>query len=498
MELQFQKQEVSCLQNTLCQVQNLEQTQELRVPEGMPGIGRILGCWGQVLIRGKQWQHEAVRVSGGTLVWLLYDAEEGTTPQKLETWIPFQMDWDIPANVPDGQIQVKPLLRFADARSVSAGKVLIRVGLAVLAQAWTSQTAELFRPESVPSDVELLHESIPVRLPKEAGEKAFDLEDQLTVPASVPRPEKLLYYRLTPEVTDSKVLSNKVVFRGNGNLHVLYVSEDGQLHTWDFEVPFSQYAELEGSHSTDAQSNVTLATTALELETDEEGTFHLKAGLTGQYLVEDRDTVEIVRDAWSPVRQVEVRMEELELPVVLDSRRERISAEEKINWDGDLLADAVVLADFPRQRREGDQVVLEQPGLVQLLGYDGEGRIQGMLQHLRGQHCLKMDQTAGLQAVPQEGELQTGIAGDHVSVQWEVPVQLRTMAGQGIPMVTALELGEKKEPDPARPSLILRRAGGDRLWDIAKESGSTVAAIQEANNLTGQPDPGKLLLIPVI
>ena len=66
-----------------------------------------------------------------------------------------------------------------------------------------------------------------------------------------------------------------------------------------------------------------------------------------------------------------------------------------------------------------------------------------------------------------------------------------------MPMVTQLEAGEKREPDPNRPSLVLRRANG-RLWDLARASGSTMAAIREANGLTGEPEPGKMLLIPVM
>ncbi len=497
MELQFGKQEIPCLQNVLCQVQNLEQTQELRLPEGMPEIGQILGCWGQVLIRSKQWQRDTLRLSGGTQVWLLYRPEEGTAPRKLETWIPFQMDWDIRENLPEGQMQVMPLLRFADARPVSAGKILIRVGLGVLAQGWCRQQETVFRPDEVPEDVELLKEVIPVCLPREAGEKAFDLEDHLTLPVSLPRAEKLLYFRMDPAVTDSKVLANKVVFRGKGNLHVLYVCEE-EIHSWDFELPFSQYAELEGSYSPDAQATVTMAVTSLEVETDEEGAFRLKAGLTGQYLVEDRENLELIRDAWSPVRKVEPRMGELELPVVLDQCRERLSADENTGWNVDIVADIQVLADFPRQCREADRIHLEQMGQVQMLGYDSEGKLRGFSQKLQGQISLKAEETTALLAVPLPNTVQTAAAGDGVSLQWEAPVRIRTMSGQGMIIVTGLELGEKQEPDPCRPSLILRRAGADRLWDIAKESGSTVAAILDANGLQGEPDPDRLLLIPVV
>jgi len=498
MDLQFQKQEISCLQNVLSQVQNLEQTQELRIPEGMPGVERIVGCWGQVLIRSKEWRREDIRLTGGVLVWLLYVPEDGSRPRHLETWIPFQMDWDLPRDCPDGKICVMPLLRFADARLVSAGKVLIRVSISVLARCTAENRESVYLPENVPEDVELLRQRWPLRLPKEAGEKAFELEEQLQLPPSAPQPEKLVYYRMTPAVTDQKVLANKLVFRGNGNLHMLYLCEDGQLHNWDFELPFSQYAQLEGGFSPDAQSDVTMAVTGLELEPDEEGQLRLKAGLTGQYLVDDREWVETVSDAWSPFRQIQVQQQSVNLPSVLDSRRENIYGEQTLPIQTDVVADASLLPDFPRIRREENGMTLEQSAMAQILSYDRDGQLRGTSHRMEAAGTVKADEAAELSAVALGGSMQLSDQGDSMLVRAEVPVQMVSTAGEGISMVTALALGEKQEPDPGRPSLILRRAAGDPLWDIARQSGSTVEAIRRANALDGEPEPGRMLLIPVV
>jgi hypothetical protein len=65
-------------------------------------------------------------------------------------------------------------------------------------------------------------------------------------------------------------------------------------------------------------------------------------------------------------------------------------------------------------------------------------------------------------------------------------------------MITGLELGELQQPDPRRPSLILKRTGGKSLWELAKQNGSTVTAIERANNLQTEPEAEQMLLIPVI
>ena len=94
MELQFEKTTLDCLGNLCCEVKSAEQTQEVRLGDMMGDIGKVLGCWGQVLLRGKEWRGSGMSVSGGVMVWVLYAPEDGSAPQTVETWVPFAMKWD--------------------------------------------------------------------------------------------------------------------------------------------------------------------------------------------------------------------------------------------------------------------------------------------------------------------------------------------------------------------------------------------------------------------
>jgi hypothetical protein len=64
-------------------------------------------------------------------------------------------------------------------------------------------------------------------------------------------------------------------------------------------------------------------------------------------------------------------------------------------------------------------------------------------------------------------------------------------------MLTGIEAGEAEKPDPNRPSLILCRKGNRRIWDVAKQTGSTMDTIMQANGLDAEPESSRVLLIPV-
>ena len=67
MEMQFDKIPVTYLQKLLGNLQSEEQTLEVRLPDGMPDIGRVLGTWGQVIVRGKEWNGDHMAVSCGVM-----------------------------------------------------------------------------------------------------------------------------------------------------------------------------------------------------------------------------------------------------------------------------------------------------------------------------------------------------------------------------------------------------------------------------------------------
>ena len=495
MEVQFRKESVASLKTVLQDVRNCEETLEIKLPEGMPDIGRILSAWGQPVLRSKQWRDGEIQLSGGMTVWILYVPEGEEQCRCLQGWIPFQMDWELPEETAEGTIRASLLTRFVDARAVSARKTMIRAGLSAVVQAFCPTQTEVFLPQQKEDGIEWLVHTYPMRLPKEAGEKTFSLDEDLTLPASAPEGEKLLYYRLQPEVTDQKMLGNRLVFRGNGNLHILYLSEEGRLQSWDFDLPFSQFAELQEIHSSDAQADIRFCPTNVEVELDTEGQIHLRSGLVAQYVVEDVQVLTLAEDAYAPGRDMKLQVDSLELPAILDCRKESISGQQTIPVGGGYVVDLQFLPDYPRQRISQNGVRLEVPGTVQLLHYREDGSLQGTTLRWEGSQELRANGDTTTVAMPLVPKSQ--ILPDGATVQLEVPMKLTFLGSQGVPMITGGELGDETQPDNKRPSLILKRAGEDDLWDIAKVSGSTRSAIRAANGLENDPVPGQMLIIPI-
>ena len=499
MELQFQSDTCRYLKAATREVREAELTQEVRLSDGMPDIGRVLASWGQVILRSKEWQGDLVTVSGGIMVWVLYAPEDGTPPRCVDAWVSFQLKWELPDAQKEGPVRVYPLLRFADSRNVSARKLMIRAGIAAMGEALSPAQTEIYSPSELPEDIHLLKHTYPVRLAKEAGEKTFLLDEDIQIPGGFAQPERLLAYTILPQVYEKKISGDKVILRGSGKLWVVYRCAEGKLHTLDLEIPVAQYAQLEATYGNDAQADVMMGVTNLELLHNEGPQLRVKCGLVAQYLVTDRYLAEVTEDAYSTGREVELHTEELELPAVLEQRAEVVQANQQFpGIDGEVAA-ASFLPDFPRQNRTGDNVAMDLSGQFQLLYYAPDGSLQGTSSRWESTVQLAADPDCRLSVLAQpNGSVQISAGAEGLALSGQVKLEMNTQCKMKIPMVTGLEAGQLREPDPNRPSLILCRGEGDTLWSIAKRCGSTVEEISRINHLDGQPQPDRMLLIPIL
>lgn len=494
MEIQFQKSVVPYLRTVIQQRQNQEQTQQVRLSDAMPDIGKVLSAWGQILLRGKEWRNDSFLVSGGVKTWVLYAPEDGAKPYCVESWLPFQMKWDIPDTEQDGTIIVCPAKAVVDARMLSDRKLMVRANVALDAWALIRENAVISTPEESECNLQTLKNTYPMLLPAEAGEKAFELEESLTLPMTEQPVETLIRSTLEPQITESKLVGDKLVMRGTVHIHFLYMGTDSQLHHWSADIPFSQFAQLDDTYGQNGETLICVAVTELETELTPEGDLYVKAGLAAQYIVYDRRDISVVEDMYCVNRQMDLQKQELRLPAVLDMQQNALRAEaESKNLPGGIL-DAEFVPDAPEVCREGDRLNAHLCGTFQLLGIDGEG-------NLASEICRWEDDWSGVAAEDDDYRMQIQTVEkpqfSGTTVRTEVPFLGIATQQQPIGVVTDANMGAEIQQDPNRPSLILRRPGEDSLWELAKQTGSTVEQIRKINGLTQEPGEDQMLLIPV-
>lgn len=495
MELQFEKIGFQYQDCVVSEIQNIEQTQEIKLSDGMPDIGRVLGAWGQIIMRGKEWRADSFLFSGGIMAWVLYYPEGGDGPRSISSWIPFQMTWDLPPELPDGKIKIYPVIRFIDARSVSPRKLIVRAGISARGEAFVPVEGYYYQPSIENQGVELLSVNQSVCLPKESGEKIFNVEEELHVSLGASEGNELVYYTFSTEITDQKVLGNKLAFRGNGMLHVVFSCGDGNVIAQDYVVPFSQFSELEAMYGSDADASIQLCAVNLEADIIDTDAISLKASVTAQYTITDKFSLELLEDAYIPGKKIEMKMDSLHLANYSSRKRDVITGDVSIKNGMGNMIDASVFADIPKQYPSDNGTELESSAMLQMLYYDEENVLQSTATQVQCSMQIPGNNSFQVDAFPMHCSV-PNIPGNP-NMRLEIPIEMQLKAESDLTMIANVETGDEIESAELKPSLILMRAGNESLWSIAKRTGSTRSAIRKANNIEGEAQRGQILLIPV-
>jgi hypothetical protein len=208
--------------------------------------------------------------------------------------------------------------------------------------------------------------------------------------------------------------------------------------------------------------------------------------------------LELVEDAYSPFRQVEIQRGELDVPVLLDVQQEKVQYGAQIRGEYENVVDVFCQREHPACRQRGDAIQVELPAQYQVLCYDASGVLQCVNARSEEMRELISDRNNDAEVhLLNCGFPKASISADGIQIVDDVIMNVAVHSSRGLPMVTALNVGELQEADPNRPSLILRRVGDGKLWDLAKECGSTVEAIRKTNQLQQEPGSDQMLLIPV-
>lgn len=502
MDLTFQEKSIAYLQKMVSQVKSQEETAEVNVQDRDPDIGRIVGCWGIPVIRSKELQQNTMGVSGGISAWVLYVPEDGSAPRQTATYLPFSMKWDIPNTERDSSMQVICSLQSIDARMVSSRKLLVRATVSCEATLYTSAEAVFHTLENPPKELEVLRDRLSLRLPAEAAEKSFTLDDELELPGGTPEIDRIVAYQLTPQVRDSKVLGEKALFKGICGVHLIYMAPEERLATWDFELPFSQYTELSRHYDQEETLQSTLLLTGVELDVAEDRRhLLLKCGLCAQCTVLAEQVLDMVVDLYGIRQAVKPEFAALPIRSRLDRQQLPSVAEVQFPMRSSSLIDSTVLSGTPRVNRNGDSAAIEVPVWCCILYYDEDGTLQGRSSRDSAKAEVHLAEGCPLEASGQiAGPVQWAPGSSGTQVRIPISITVDSYANQELTMVSGAQVAEPIRPDPNRPSVIIRAPGPeDTLWTLAKAYGSTVSAIQGANHLSGNIIGNeKMLLIPIL
>ena len=482
-----------------------EETLEMIVPDACPDILRVVETDGKVVLTRKEAMDGRVELAGLFKLSVLYAPDGESGMRHLDAVIPFTCAAEGNGISPTCTVVACARLCKADARAINPRKILVRAEAAVDVTVFVPQGEAICSrvADDGEGGVEQLTETREVYLTACVQEKPFPLSDDIALSASKPAALELLKSRVSLNRGDSKIIGNKLIFKGSANVTILYRGEDNGIYASSAELPFSQIMEVAGV-AEDAECDLTLALTGAEctLNPEDDGrTVSVSIEALAQAVVRETRVLDVLVDAYSTKEPLNVEWESCSTQSRLDRGIRSQNVREVWEVPGTIreIADCRLTVGQITRAQEGEKLVLTAQAEIQTLALNEEGELFAFQHPVNVPCSLELPEGCVCSCQCEgSGEVYAAPTAAGVEVRFTLDFRYCAMAHHQLTALCALEPGEARSESGKQPSLVLRMLEQrERLWDVAKAYGTTIADIISANELEdASAAVGRLLLIP--
>lgn len=486
---------------------------DIILPDYCPDVSRILKTEGCAEIDAKQVDGVRLTVSGTLFVRVLYITENSCTVRCLTHETAFTHSFDTKEECAEVRSRVRVRVAYVNCRLISPRRVQVRGSIALRAKAY-SETEEEFVSGAEDDRLETMRR--PVRCSTHVGsqEKPFELHEELEISYGKPAAASIIKSDAVAVVQDYKLISNKVIVKGEIRLKTLYCAEaeegEGSVEVMEHAVPVSQIIDVPGVDE-DCGCTVRLVPGAVKstAQPDGEGEnrkLDVQLTVTAQVSVYRSKEITLVSDAFSPQYEVALQNRPLSLLQVADT----IHATEMVRQTVELkeaelksVTDCSVQSHVTESRFEGGALLITGELLVSIFAVDAQG----------GPVC--MDKTAPFtlkEEVKNPAETMRGdpdvwvvsnsytlTDSNRMDLRVECAVDATVYAVLRENAVTDLDVDDSqpKEVPPQKTLTLYFADKSESVWEIAKRYNTSPEAIKRENSLENDVlDARSMLLIP--
>lgn len=475
----------------LARISTCSETADSIVPDTFPDIGRIVCAYGTAAVRDQSPQSGRLLASGMVQVVVLYEPEKGDGLRRLTVPVSFAHIEECEGIDAETVSIVDCRVATVDVVAVNSRKVNVKVQLCFSMEGYCQTQCEITEGTQE-KQVQLLSEMQTVTLTEQAHAYPITILDDVTMQEA--DGATLLHAKCMLRTSECRAMRGKVVLKGEAEVQCLALQEDDAVRVLSNTTPFTQILELPEVEEQDTVA-AQLAVREIDCRLEQDGLLSYTVSVTALITVRRTKSLCCIKDLYLPGQTLRSSEEKTLLhstppcvPFTADATETLPTAQHAAHI---VAAEAVCCG--AKRSKEGE---IQMTAAVRILYLSDEQQLY-MLERLvpLTMSCVATGEVSDITlAVRASAAGETGIllnltASGMASAEERVAFR----------HIKSLEAGEAQQKT-ADATLLLRYIEQEQpLWEIAKDCGTTMDEIRQANDLPADATcvSHTVLLIPI-
>lgn len=478
------------------------------LPENFPDVRKLLKCAVSPAIISKSVDSNRVSIDGTVNCLVLYCDKENNILSFTYCY-PFNKSFELPQAVKSLQIRAKIKNEYMNTRLVSERRVEIHGAVAI----YTDITDETTQNIICDIDDDVIYKkcgTINAVTPRESVDKHIIVEEEIDLSSGKPAIKSILRKSAVAKITESKIISNKAVIRGEVALKILYCPEPvGRPQCFEIVLPFSQMVELYGvDEECKCEANIEIC--SLEVDTksglsDEVRTIFVQAKMLLSASAYCDNAVPVVFDVFSSKYEINKQTDNVSFSKIARKVDEKFICKKVLEFSDNSIGSIIDIfndADLSYVKNNEKQVTIGGVMNIGILGYDTGDEPVFYEKSVDYEYSFNLDEAPykfKSNTFVQTGNISFNLL-DSSRLEIRADLHMQSVIYDEIinEVLTQIEIDtSSKKENTALPLTLYYPSKGELVWDIAKRFNASPKEILALNELSDETLSGeKVLLIP--
>ncbi len=479
------------------------------LPESCPDIEKLLKCIATPSVTSKKTSKEGISLELSVSAQIFYVAAGGE--MHCATYSnDYQKNIDIKSMSETANIDAVPTMNYLNCRAANPRRLDMRGAMDIKVIVTTPIHEEIIS-DADGAGIQLRRSSLYQELLKSQAETMFDVDEELELGRHSPPVKEILRTSANALVTDIKVITGKVIIKGDIFVKLLYNAYGGEgIKQGSFTIPVSQILDVPGaSDGDDCFVGMDIVSSSFEPLDDMDGEakiFGCKLSVAVTIKVYGKAEEECVTDAFSTMYDSRYTTKPLTLTPFSHMIRDQIMLKEPIEMGDVSISEIIdIWADVEVTGKEmrGNSLFILMSLSAYILYLDEDKNPSFFETTLDFDYDAgELDNPGSIEAIikPVVGDVSYMLLGpNRLELRTDIKVSGVAEGRQKKTVLGSITVDENSPRKWVRPEAltIYYSDGGENVWDIAKRYNTSADAIMRENNLDTEVLAGRqMILIP--
>lgn len=489
----------------------LEQTAELpidadfTVADYLGEVKKVLKSKITPYIASKQISGNALIVEGTAIVSIIYlDSDNFLCTAEHE--VPFKKSFEAASQLNNASCEVYSEAVTHSCRAITERRFSVKGSLKLDVTVYMIEKNEII--SDIDSDCfEQLKGETSATTPLGITDKMMVIDEEITLPQTMPAVHRIIRSDAFAVITDSKIISNKIIIKGNLNIEIAYCSYENEFLKHSVDIPFNQIIDMPGiSELCECDAKVNVCGLSVSTRTSQNGecrSFMTVCKLNLTAFARCNSNIPVVFDLYSTRYPTTTKKNDTKFTHIIKQTNESFLCKKRISLPencGNKVIDLWCFLNQTSCRPEQNGMIIMGSLSVCILTKNDDDTIF-FERIIDFEYPIKLDgKHFSPHCRPEVKILSSNfspISSNEIELKIELMISATVYDSTTISLITDIEIDENN-PIAADAALIAYFADtGENVWDISKSFLANRVELLELNKLTDEViKTPKMLLIP--